>query len=679
MKRHIYTWIVAVIFFFCIFTVAHAQVEGENHLNVTLESYSADQIVLLVETPEIVIEQAQSGGLFWDRPLAAGARTTTIIGAPALPAITELIPLGANDGLHIEVEVLDAAKVSDLNILPFQPPAYRDGAPSAPFQMDKEIYNIDSYWPADFVTMGDPAIMHGARLVPVTFTPLRYNPASGDGLLVRKARVVISRGGVDMRNPLPDNSPGPSYIFNKILAPVMTVPANEEPFPFGTEPENGAYVIITDFLFLNQVKALAKWKERKGLSVEIYTTNETGHTPEKIKSFLKERYFSSTIPVDYVLLVGDIDQIPTFSGIDGGPADHIYATLEGDDYLPDVIIGRLPAQNQAEARTIIDKGIEYEKADLFDDSQWYSSALMISGSDKNDDDNASVTGKIIEEDGGFENIDYYLDSEKNNSLENVISSVEKGRSWITYFGHGSKQSWQSIEPELDNNHIKDLDNLGMRPVITSIACSNGAFDYKDDSFAEKWIKSDNGAGGAAIFAASRRTPFVYTDELGISVAEGYFTLELPTFGAAAVFGKLAMYNAFPQGPGGYTQMVMEHFHLFSDPELNVWSANPAQLKVNISATGMDKNGFILTVMAKGAPVKDALVHIYKGDFSITTRTDSNGLSNFTLPDDLIPEEVEITVTGRNVAPYLVDDLEPDNGEKDQDLEMEKDFFGACGG
>jgi len=58
--------------------------------------------------------------------------------------------------------------------------------------------------------------------------------------------------------------------------------------------------------------------------------------------------------------------IPTFF-IEGyysawDATDHSYTLLEGDDYFPDILIGRLSFQSMNELYTVINKIISYESA-----------------------------------------------------------------------------------------------------------------------------------------------------------------------------------------------------------------------------------------------------------------------------------------------------------------------------
>lgn len=639
------------------------------------------QVVLDVRIPEISFEKVPLEGKFWDIPVIAKTGATSFKGAPVVPQFSRFINLGADKNATVEVEIIEAESFSGLDIVPHQTPAFRDGSGFVPFMFDNEIYSTNDFWPQTVASLGPPAIIHGTRVAPLTITPFKYNPVSGQGILIKRAQITINLENTMSENPLRSDSPGKSRIFHDILDPFLITPEGDTLTSGEMDLQSGAYIIITDMAFYPQVSALASWKRQKGLQVEIYTTEDTGKTQDDIYDFLFERYYSDASPIDYVLFVGDIDQIPTYYGIKDSPSDHIYTLLEGDDYLPDVIHGRLSVGTIKEAQTVVNKMIAYEKGELRFSQNGYSSALMISGSSKVDDTNARVCGKYCETFGGYDQIDYYFESDNSNSIWNILDSLNQGRSWVTYFGHGSKQTWKSVSPEFHNNHISHLNNSGMLPVIVSIACSNGAFDSSKDSFAETWIKTSETEGAAGIFAASRPTPFVYTDSLGKGVSEGFFKHHLPTFGAACLFGKLRMYNEFPEEPGDYTEMVMQQFTVFSDPELNVWSFAPTELMVDLPES-IEKNESEIQIIVEkdGDPLADSLVHIYReGQFSLTSRTDQDGLVTMIIPENISAGEVQITVTGKNAVPFIGTIVKEGKSDDDDSNDDEVDsWMGMCG-
>ena len=60
-----------------------------------------------------------------------------------------------------------------------------------------------------------------------------------------------------------------------------------------------------------------------------------------------------------------------------GASDVIYSYVEGNDLLPEVIIGRISANGTSELYNIINKTIEYEKAQQQTNLNWFESAGLV--------------------------------------------------------------------------------------------------------------------------------------------------------------------------------------------------------------------------------------------------------------------------------------------------------------
>ena len=74
-----------------------------------------------------------------------------------------------------------------------------------------------------------------------------------------------------------------------------------------------------------------------------------------------------------------MNEIPTFNFY-ANPSDQPYVMLDGDDWLMDAAIGRLPVENDSEARALINKTINYERfPNLAGDTTWQTRSLMVAG------------------------------------------------------------------------------------------------------------------------------------------------------------------------------------------------------------------------------------------------------------------------------------------------------------
>jgi hypothetical protein len=170
--------------------------------------------------------------------------------------------------------------------------------------------------------------------------------------------------------------------------------------------EDFDYVVIVPTA--GQVAAVQNfktWKEQIGFRVkvvtltEIYNNYPNGDNAERIWDYLHDRYL--TWGIRYVLLVGDIDQIPMrVLYPDGNPGDgaaygtdFYYANLDVEDWDIDnddrwgeftqdaldthaeVFVGRIPFNNAATIQSIADSIVAFER----DIGAWKRNALLAHG------------------------------------------------------------------------------------------------------------------------------------------------------------------------------------------------------------------------------------------------------------------------------------------------------------
>ncbi|MCP4417842.1 MAG: hypothetical protein GY805_14555 [Chloroflexi bacterium] len=186
------------------------------------------------------------------------------------------------------------------------------------------------------------------------------------------------------------NGAGHSYLIttrNSLHMPT----AVRLPAPLPTD--SGAdYLIISHANFLPALTPLLNLRQSQGLAVSvgnvqaIYDSFGYGRlTPEAIRSYLNTIYQTWTPAPTYVLLVGNGTSDPKQYRDDSQPtwlppylsdvdpwigevaADNRYVMLDGDDVLPDMLIGRLSVNSLVEAQTVVDKIVGYEAAPFLGD------------------------------------------------------------------------------------------------------------------------------------------------------------------------------------------------------------------------------------------------------------------------------------------------------------------------
>jgi len=134
----------------------------------------------------------------------------------------------------------------------------------------------------------------------------------------------------------------------------------------------GGYLIVTVPEFASALDPLVAWKRETGFEVTVGTTQQTGTTNEAIRDYIQTFYDGATVPPQYLLLVGDVEQIPGFD-YHQSVSDLPYALLDGTDFFPDLTIGRLPVQTEAECIDVVGKIMTYDRTP--DMGSWYRDFL----------------------------------------------------------------------------------------------------------------------------------------------------------------------------------------------------------------------------------------------------------------------------------------------------------------
>ena len=137
---------------------------------------------------------------------------------------------------------------------------------------------------------------------------------------------------------------------------------------------------------MEELALFVAMKESQGYSVDVTLLSEIpgfdGVVNGEVNDILAIQNFIKSLdpaPV-YLLLVGDTNLLPAPDGnITGLKTDLYYGTLgDENDYVPDINIGRLPAQSEADVINMINKLVAYSNGGYQD---WHADAAFISTCD----------------------------------------------------------------------------------------------------------------------------------------------------------------------------------------------------------------------------------------------------------------------------------------------------------
>lgn len=628
---------------------------GKEKLTITVIEQSNNGFVAEIHIPTLIGKEVVENGKEFIDLKTPNCGWITEPGAPQLPLVARLFAIPNN--FDAKIDIIDTRKeIYPLPhpVLPHQGPIYRNGKRKYPgFQYNYSLYSMDSY-PQIPVKIGDVSIVRDLRIAPLIFYPVIYHPKENKITVYRKIKVKVTFEGIG-ENPKKKltNSVTRSYkrIFKHFLINYESI---VEPL-FTTD---GSILIITHDDFLSQARELANYKRSLGYEVALTPLSDIGINPSEydVKDYIQNAYNTWEYPPEYIMLIGDAGFVPYFSTSLVSPTDHPYTELEGMDYLPDAHIARISVQTQDEAEyVIINKTLNYLINPDISSTSWFLSGTGISGSDYVDDENAARCGQLAHEYGGFTHWDSLYHSLGTNTLTNVMNAINEGRSWIAYFGHGYETGWTSTVPYFTNAHIYQLTNGMKLPVIVDIACSNGDFTHDTDCFAEAWLKegSEGSERGAInIVASTIPCAFFYTDTLGRGTFIGYFQDSVWSFGASVDFGKIYMYQYFPEPPGGTTEETIQNHEVFNDPHMDPWSDLPTPLTVtHPNAVPLGIVSVNVSVTRNELPANEALIALFQ-DTILIGKSYTDELGNALVQTNVLsPIPITVKVSYHNSYTY----------------------------
>ena len=218
------------------------------------------------------------------------------------------------------------------------------------------------------------------------------------------------------------------------------------------------------------------------------------------------------------------NKLPTF-GIP--PADNMFSTkLDGSDYVPEIPVGRLAANDANEVLIYLEKirGFESSAGQIrtgVDDMIWQKRGLHLAGGGNINEqtvfkrylDSYANTWRDTLQGGVIHNFDRFLSGAVQNvQFDSIEILINQGVSLLSFFGHGS-----GGELGINIGEPSDFSNRGKYPLFLANSCNVGDYHLPRSSTStlnERWIFSNN--SGAIGFLAS--TSLGYP-----SVLNGYST------------------------------------------------------------------------------------------------------------------------------------------------------------
>jgi hypothetical protein len=618
------------------------------------------------------MEVKTNEGLF-SRIYMEGCTQNNNVGNPELPICVNLleIPICGDYVLNVygkDFVIYDAQTLKiNYPVYPVQPPLSKSQETPVDIIQNKKTYQTDAFYALPLAQFEVVGMMRNVNMGELYVAPVQYNPVTHElkiyktidvEILFKKTELVKTQAVKELHKT-------PLFYPSNIINPMKSSKAEITDVPI-------KYLIVAHSMFRGALEKFISWKKRKGFLVEIgYTDDEiVGTTTSSIANFIKSHYDNATLEnpaPTFVLLVGDVQQIPTFPGTtDVHPTDLYYFNWAGGN-IPCCYYGRFSAQNIEQLTPQIAKTLQYEQCTM--EPNYLNDIVLVAGSDPDAAETYGngfvnyVTKYYANKENGYRNVyaHYHPCSEDDKAIRQEIG---KGVGIANYTAHCNELGW--AEPSFSKNQIAQMNNVNKYGLMIGNCCLSNKFDY-GECFGEALLRTpEKGAvgyigatnntywdedfyWGVGLTSIPSSNPTYDSNNLGaydrlFHTHKEPFDCWMTTFGAMMMAGNEAVQTS----TSTLRKYYWEIYHLMGDPSLMTYLTKPSFMKVEI--TGELKMG-ATTLNAKVAPYSYCALTNNERELIKASFADKNG--NITLQFDPLPiGEYEFSAWAQNYVHFF---------------------------
>ena len=598
--------------------------------------------------------------------------TTAQAGEPNLPVIAVAAIVG--DHQHYSIRVVDAQYTDyQMEVAPSKGDFPRTINPADVPYTYGEAYATDAFFPAQNVGLYDPYILRDFRGQNMVVYPFAYNPISKTLRVYYNMTVEMYADGqqgeniIDRRSTTVTMDPEIKTMYER-----QFINFNEGLSKYTPMVETGDLLIICHDAFMSAMQPFVNWKKQIGRHTTMVGTSTAGTTTTAIQAYIQNQY-NANPNLTHVLLVGDVGQIPGInftagSGWNGysGKSDNMYGQVVGNDLYNDIIIGRFSAETEAHVTTQVNKVIYYER-DINASDTW-----LTFGDGLGNNDGPGHFGEYDWQ--HIENIrqdlltynyttvyqDYPGVSGYSSSATVLSQHINDGVSIINYCNHGSETSWALNN--YSNSHVNALTNVNKLPIVWSVACLNGKYDYSQPCFGETWLRATSGnvnnpdptqptgaiGGMFSYISQPWQEPQYGQDEMVDVLTEQHADNIKRTLGGISFDGNMKILDQYGQNANAAKGTYLSWI-LYGDPTLTVRNAVPQNMNVT-HASSMSTSATSFMVNATNG--NGALATLTRNNEIMGSATINNGVANITFTAPGTTGTATLTVFGYNKITYI---------------------------
>ncbi|RKX69422.1 hypothetical protein DRP53_08205 [candidate division WOR-3 bacterium] len=616
---------------------------------VVLESNNSGTIIQ-VTVPGVIITSENINGKVYKVVSLAGelAAFDDKVGLPQVPTVPGVIAIP--DHSQPEVEVVDASYVDIPNILlkPCQPPT-TDMGETYPFTIDEQVYRTDRFFPEHRAELLYTGYWRDLYTTTVKVLPIAYNPKMKTLRIYQKLTLRVKYDG---SFPTKIIEPDFARLYRALIKNYRFLPILE-----GRTDEKGCqYLVICNSAYTSTIQPLVDWHHKQGLDVRVIS--KSSFSAAEIKDSIQKEYNSHTpAKLKWVLLVGDVNRVPTYTGW-GVPCSDVWYVDFDLNYRAEVAIGRLSCDNTSDLTNQINKTLKFMKDPEM--GTWLEKSVLVAHKEQYPYKYSQCKRQIFTYDYGFYKytMDTLMGAKSGVSNTSVTNAINEGRVIVNYRGHGDATiwwRWNNYNQNWSTTDVMNLNNGNKTPIVLNICCVSGRISV-EDCLNEVWLEKYPG-GAVASWAASDpsyTTPNHALDKafywaFGDNTSHGTpYQPPMWDIGWAGNFADFYMVNY--GGGGGSTNYKM--YLWCGDPALEVWRGQPSDPVVtHPTEIPTGNQNFTVTVSDSKAPIEDALVCVWKGNEVYEYGwTDASGQVTFQI-NPQTAGTMWVTASPHNFKPY----------------------------
>jgi hypothetical protein len=583
-------------------------------------------------------------------------------GSPEVPHVAAILAIPGQGGASVEVIEMGEVHTFTGYVLPPARPSWKEGDPEPAYVENDAAYRSTSSLPGTYARVEEPGVFRDLRIARVVVYPVQYVPSRKELQVLSSITIRVRYGSGEARNPKtsPKRPIAPSFgtLYRSSVLNYENMLQREFD---GLETGRDVLLCIAPDTFYNTFRSYAEWKHKTGTYTVVKKFSEIGANatnPDLIKNYIAQAYTTWTYPPTHILLVGDYGKVPrktvsydyTFANED------FFVELEGNDFFPEMMIGRFTHDTDYRLQVMISKFLKYEQTPYRANQTWFKKATVCSN-------NAYIsqvqtkrfTAQEMLTYGGFLSVDTMMSSTPCiYDLTDILSAINNGRSYLNYRGEGWTTGWWADCYPFQTSDVSSVNNGQMLTFVTSIGCGVAMFDASGgNAFGEEWLELGTPTaprGACAFVGPTSNTHTAYNNKIDKGIYIGMFEQGMETPGQALLRGKLYMYEIHGNDP-----WVEYHYRIYcvlGDPSIHVWRNVPRSITVTYPpqiSIGYNQIEVAVVDSANGSPVTGVQVCMAADTVYAVGTTNESGRAYLTVAPTSL-DTFSLVVRGNTVVP-----------------------------